>query len=102
MNPKPLLALNHFTVPCSFTSFSLFLVELFDASRPESLLSLRFPLAVKQKRLRAYAHSPFTLPKVKQEQQTQKQTSTIGRFAQGEFFLVLRAAGLPANGPAEP
>ena len=32
MNPKPLLALNHFTVPCSFTAFS-FLFELFGASR---------------------------------------------------------------------
>jgi hypothetical protein len=33
MNPYPLLALNHFTVPCSFTYLFLLLTELSGASR---------------------------------------------------------------------
>src|SRR5271154_3779581 len=44
MNPKPLLALNHLTVPCSFTVFPFHSFELFGASRP--------PPAVQQKRRR--------------------------------------------------
>src|SRR5579872_2924206 len=42
MNPNPLLALNHLTVPCSFTVFPFHYFELFGASRP--------PPAVLQKR----------------------------------------------------
>ena len=42
MNPNPLLALNHLTVPCSFTVFPFYYFELFGASRP--------PPAVQQKK----------------------------------------------------
>jgi hypothetical protein len=37
MNPNPLLALNHFTVPCSFTcvSFSVLLGYLMLLERPQ-------------------------------------------------------------------
>src|SRR6202011_2169761 len=52
MNPNPLLALNHFTVPCSFTVFPFHYFELFGASRP--------PPAVQQKRSsKCVTCSPF-------------------------------------------
>jgi hypothetical protein len=64
MNPNPLLALNHFTVPCSFTDL-LFLFELFGASRP--------PPAVKQKEAASVNLQPLQSNlKVLQEQQTQR------------------------------
>src|SRR5271168_2100843 len=69
MNPNPLLALNHFTVPCSFTVFPFHLFELFGASRP--------PPAVQQKKAASVTRSPFISNlKVLQEQQTQLHGTT--------------------------
>src|SRR6202163_196652 len=70
MNPNPLLALNHLTVPCSFTVFPFHYFELFGASRS--------PQAVRQKkRCKCLLAAPFIeILKVLQEQQTQLHCNT--------------------------
>src|SRR6266852_1960466 len=48
MNPKPLLALNHFTVPCSFTvipSFGLSYLVLLDRLQPSNKKGCKCELA---------------------------------------------------------
>jgi hypothetical protein len=68
MNPKPLLALNHFTVPCSFNCVSLFIL---------SYLVL-FPTASSQKKDRKCGLAvPSTILKVLQEQQTHPYFRTL-------------------------
>jgi len=62
MNPNPLLALNHFTVPCSLTDVSLFCLSC--------LMLSPLPSATK-KGLQVWNLQPLsTIPKVLQEQQT--------------------------------
>src|ERR1700723_3290113 len=68
MNPKPLLALNHFTVPCSLTDV-LPSFELFATSRP--------PPVVKQKGPQVSLQPLLSIPKVLQEQQTQYKYNTF-------------------------
>jgi hypothetical protein len=62
MNPNPLLALNHLTVPCSLNCVSLF------------VLSYLVPLPTAsshKKRLQVWNLQPLqSIPKVLQEQQT--------------------------------
>src|SRR5208282_3649387 len=67
MNPKPLLALNHFTVPCSFNCVSLFCLSYLVAipTAPEQKRDCKCGLAV-----------PSAIPKVLQEQQTQNHCRT--------------------------
>src|SRR5580698_4355588 len=69
MNPKPLLALNHFTVPCSLTDVL-----------PFSLSYLRFSTASSRKAKEAASVNLQPLQsnlKVLQEQQTQHKRSTV-------------------------
>jgi hypothetical protein len=68
MNPKPLLALNHFTVPCSFNC-----VSLFDLSY---LCLSTFP-ETKKEGLQVWTCSPFHNPKV---YKSNKRTRIIARF----------------------
>src|SRR5512136_1591728 len=105
MKPKPLLALNHFTVPCSLLTALLFSVsrftaahiyiELSDAASPEPLYraSAVFGLvsgtakrSLKQKRAASVTLRPLTNPKAIQEQQTQKQITTTGLSRQVDFL----------------
>src|SRR5574340_663424 len=68
MNPKPLLALNHFTVPCSFNYVSLFCLSYL------ALLST----ASSQKKDRTCGRAvPLKILKVFLEQQTQIQCDTV-------------------------
>src|SRR5208282_2360539 len=85
MNPNPLLALNHFTVPCSFNVFPSF-----------NLGYLLFSTASRRKRKRAASVtcSPSkTNLKVIQEQQTQKQDTTEC-FRRQEKIAMNREAGM--------
>src|ERR1700682_638286 len=70
MNPNPLLALNHLTVPCSFTSFLFsilgYLVPL-ERPQPYCKKGRKFELA-----------APSSNLKVLQEQQTRPQHTIIG------------------------
>src|SRR5467141_4864983 len=96
MKPKPLLALNHFTVPCSLLTAVLvsvswvtaehYMFKLSDASSSEPLnrASAVFkpcvtnpqskPIA--QKKAASLTSRPLYNPKAIQEQQTQKQSTT--------------------------
>src|SRR6516162_1221486 len=69
MNPKPLLALNHLTVPRSFNCVSLFCFELFGA--------VSHRLQLKKRGCKCGLAAPPTILKVLQEQQTQKQYRTF-------------------------
>jgi len=69
MNPKPLLALNHFTVPCSFNCVSLFYLKLF--------VSAHGPQAPKKTTCKCGLAGLQKSLKVSQEQQTQNQDSTM-------------------------
>src|ERR1700730_2766686 len=105
MKPKPLLALNHFTVPCSLLTALLVSVSRGAAEhytlsylmpqvpspsselRPSSSLVLRARKAGAQSKKKAASLTsrPLYNPKAIQEQQTQKQNSTPGRFLQMVF-----------------
>src|SRR5258708_25212460 len=74
MNPKPLLALNHLTVPCSFTAVPLLLIKLFGASREFCGASSRNKK--RPRGLQTRSPSDDRIPKVLQEQQTQQKTNT--------------------------
>jgi hypothetical protein len=96
MNPKPLLALNHFTVPCSLLTALLFSVSRYAAERylNYALMFLmpcrRFATDASRTPLKEFVVSlpgikngrkfepcdRFTIPKAIQEQQTQKQNTT--------------------------
>src|SRR5438067_10184751 len=97
MKPKPLLALNHFTVPCSLLTALLFSVsrvttehyiELSDASSSEPLnraaavFKLRsdgLQSGLPNKKMAASVTlRPLYYPKAIQEQQTQGQSNTGG------------------------
>src|SRR5580704_1391111 len=68
MNPKPLLALNHFTVPCSFTCISFFRLSYLCFSNASSRTTKK-AASVNLQPLQANL-------KVIQEQQTQVQDTT--------------------------
>src|SRR5882724_553457 len=107
MKPKPLLALNHFTVPCSLLTAVLvsvswvtaehYMFKLSDASSSEPLnrASAVFkPCAARpqsrliaQKKAASLTSRPLYNPKAIQEQQTQKQSTTERYFLQ-VFFLI--------------
>src|SRR5271154_1803465 len=82
MNPNPLLALNHFTVPCSLTDVLTFLLSYLCFSTASSR---------KTKRGRKCYLQPLqTNLKVLQEQQTQPHHSMfsvrgIGKYSRGYF-----------------
>jgi hypothetical protein len=67
MNPKPLLALNHFTVPCSFNAVSLFYLSY--------LMLLNCPQPYNKKGRKSELAAPYANLKVIQEQQTHSQTT---------------------------
>ena len=66
MNPNPLLALNHFTVPCSLNCVSLFFL---------SYLCYFSTASSHKKRPQVWNLQPLQIPKVLQEQQTQGNTA---------------------------
>ena len=69
MNPKPLLALNHFTVPCSFTSVLTFLLSYLRYSTASSRTT---------KKAASVNSQPLSSnPKVLQEQQTQVECNML-------------------------
>src|SRR5215469_14969276 len=70
INPKPLLALNHFTVPCSFNCVSLFCL---------SYLVPSHRLQRKKIGCKCGLAAPSKILKVLQEQQTQIKYHTFGR-----------------------
>src|SRR5215472_385283 len=94
MNPKPLLALNHFTVPCSLFTALLVSVsrvtaehysKLSDAPSPAPLIRATavFKLCpstatrfAAQKKAASVTLRPLSYPKAIQEQQTQKHINT--------------------------
>src|SRR5260370_3417753 len=95
MKPKPLLALNHFTVPCSLLTALLFSVsrgpaehniKLSDAPSPEplnraaavfKLRSARLQNGLPNKEMAARRTlRPLYYPKPRQRQQTQSQNTT--------------------------
>src|SRR6266851_8533731 len=105
MKPKPLLALNHFTVPCSLLTALLFSVsrgpaehniKLSDAPSPEplnraaavfKLRSARPQSGLPNKKMAASVTlRPLYYPKAIQEQQTQRQSTTVLGIRQGEFL----------------
>src|SRR5713226_6008248 len=105
MKPKPLLALNHFTVPCSLLTALLFSVsrgpaehniKLSDAPSPEplnraaavfKLRSARLQSGLANKKMAASVTlRPLYYPKAIQEQQTQRQSTTVLGIRQGEFY----------------
>src|SRR5258707_426505 len=117
MNPKPLLALNHFTVPCSLlTCFYSFLLtalrSYFESGRVGTVLlisylvpRLRTPqqsygpsLGVKKGRKFELA-TDLTLPKAIQEQQTQNQHSTPAAFHLELFFAGVFGVNAEPRGP---
>src|SRR6184192_1667065 len=109
MKPKPLLALNHFTVPCSLLTALLFSVsrvttehniKLSDAPSPEPLnrAAAVFKLRsgrpqsgpANKKMAASVTLRPLYYPKAIQEQQTQRQSTTGGEGMQvfyGGVFL---------------
>src|SRR6266481_6232347 len=107
MKPKPLLALNHFTVPCSLLTALLFSVnrvtaehniKLSDAQGPEPLnrAAAVFKLRsgepqsglANKKMAASVTLRPLYYPKAIQEQQTQGQSTTGGGTAQVISFVV--------------
>src|SRR4029077_6860944 len=95
MKPKPLLALNHFTVPCSLLTALLFSVnrkpaehniKLSDAPSPEPLNRAAAAFKLRsagpqsglpnKKRAASVTLRPLYYPKAIQEQQTQRQSTT--------------------------
>src|SRR5258708_19770048 len=104
MNPKPLLALNHFTVPCSLlTCFYSFLLtalrSYFESGRVGTVLLISYLVPRLRTPLQSYGPSlgvkkgrkfelatDLKLPKTIQEQQTQNQHSTPTAFNL-ELFL---------------
>src|ERR1700733_1750659 len=98
MNPKPLLALNHFTVPCSFTVVPL----LWLSYLVRSSKSVELPAATKKGRELCKLAAPLMhYPKVLQEQQTQQKTNTGLRVKLGKRWLgrVPRSAGNAHGAP---
>src|ERR1700682_6371482 len=115
MKPKPLLALNHFTVPCSLLTAFLFSVnrvtaehyiELSDApsSEPLNRAAAVFKLRsggpqsgpANKKMAASVTLRPLYYPKAIQEQQTQRQSTTIWGAMQGVFGVVLWSASRAA------
>src|SRR6266566_5723171 len=111
MKPKPLLALNHFTVPCSLLTALLFSVsrvttehniKLSDAPSPEPLnraaavfkrRSGRPQSGPANKKMAASVTlRPLYYPKAIQEQQTQGQDTTVGGICQVNFLSLLAQA----------
>src|SRR3979490_2666248 len=105
MKPKPLLALNHFTVPCSLLTALLFSVsrvtaehyiELSDApsSEPLNRAAAVFKLRsgglqsgpANKKMAASVTLRPLYYPKAIQEQQTQKQNTTGWGIWQAKFL----------------
>src|ERR1700732_2988235 len=83
MNPKPLLALNHFTVPCSLTYLLTFILSY-----------LCFSTASSRKAKEAASVNLQPLQsnlKVLQEQQTQAKNSMFRATGLGEFSRLLEA-----------
>src|ERR1700686_5117780 len=116
MKPKPLLALNHFTVPCSLLTALLFSVnrvtaehyiELSDApsSEPLNRAAAVFKLRsggpqsgpANKKMAASVTLRPLYYPKAIQEQQTQRQRTTGWGIAQVKF-LSLRAQSVSGCG----
>src|SRR5438477_6300863 len=102
MKPKPLLALNHFTVPCSLLTALLFSVsrvttehniKLSDAPSSEPLNRAAAVFKLRPERLQSSLPNkkmaasvtlrPLYYPKAIQEQQTQIQTTTGWEVMQG-------------------
>src|SRR4029077_16923093 len=86
MKPNPLLALNHFTVPCSFTVFPFHCFELFGASRP--------PPAVQQKK----ATSLYSQPLYIESKGFTRATNAIAQYHEfrwepNDFHRVGRSCG---------
>src|SRR4029077_6518524 len=111
MKPKPLLALNHFTVPCSLLTALLFSVsrkpaehniKLSDAPSPEPLnrAAAVFKLRsgglqsgpTNKKMAASVTLRPLYYPKAIQEQQTQRQSTTGFGTMQVVFGGVLLGA----------
>src|SRR5216684_4127616 len=109
MKPKPLLALNHFTVPCSLLTALLFSVsrdtaehniKLSDAQGPEPLNRAAAVFKLRsgepqsgepnKKMAASVTLRPLYYPKAIQEQQTQRQSTTGCRTAQVISFVVLQ------------
>src|SRR6266852_920292 len=107
MKPKPLLALNHFTVPCSLLTALLFSVsrgpaehniKLSDAPSPEplnraaavfKLRSARLQSGLPNKKMAASVTlRPLYYPKAIQEQQTQRQSTTREGLRQEKFLAL--------------
>src|SRR2546430_2460483 len=118
MKPKPLLALNHFTVPCSLLTALLFSVsrvttehniKLSDASSPEPLnrAAAVFKLRsgrpqsgpANKKMAASVTLRPLYYPKAIQEQQTQTQNTTVGRICQVNFLSLVAQKIHLANSP---
>src|SRR6266849_1516878 len=107
MKPKPLLALNHFTVPCSLLTALLFSVsrgpaehniKLSDAPSPEPLNRAAAVFKLRSARLQSGPANkkmaasvtlrPLYYPKAIQEQQTQRQSTTRWGLRQEKFLAV--------------
>src|SRR5882762_9185092 len=106
MKPKPLLALNHFTVPCSLLTAVLvsvswvtaehYMFKLSDASSSEPLnrASAVFKPCVTspqsrriaQKKAASLTLRPLYNPKAIQEQQTQRQSTTRCGKRQAKYY----------------